>query len=329
MKFKDPVFLFLLLPALLFLIFYFLGWIGKEATLKFSSVQLVKNAGGKKAGLRRVVPAVLRLAILIFLTLAIMRPQTGTGEEKSTQHVVDMMIALDISGSMASLDFQPDNRLAAAKREAKQFIQGRTTDRIGLVIFAGQSFTQCPLTIDHKAILTLLDQIQIGMVEDGTAIGLGLGNAVNRLRNSEAKSKVIVLLTDGVNNAGEIDPLTGAQLAQQYKIRVYTIGVGKEGYALMPVRDPAFGTRLLKIKTEIDEQLLRDIARRTGGKYFRAQDERGLRDIFREIDGLEKTEITVEKFMHYDEHYFWFLWPALILLMAEIVWTNLLFVKIP
>lgn len=329
MKFKDPIFLFLLVPAILFFIAYVLGWIGKEAALKFSSLKLVKSAGGKKTGFRRLAAGILRLTALALLILAILRQQTGTGEEKSTKHVVDMMIALDISGSMATLDFPPDNRLVAAKLEAKKFIEARKNDRIGLVIFAGQSYTQCPLTVDHKAIQTLIDQVQIGMVEDGTAIGLGLGNAVNRLRNSEAKSKVIVLLTDGVNNAGEIDPATAADLARQYKIRVYTIGVGKEGFAYMPVKDPAFGTRLLKVETQIDEKLLSDIARKTGGRYFRAQEQGSLRDIFREIDSLEKTEITVEKFMHYEEHYFWFLWPALFILLVEIVWSNLFFVKIP
>lgn len=329
MKFKDPLFLVLVLPAIGFFILYIWGLIGQEAALRFSSLRLVKEAAGKKSRFRRLVPASLRLAALVFLVLALMRPQTGTGEEKSTQQVIDIMISLDVSGSMATLDFQPDNRLVAAKLEAKRFITERPNDRIGLVIFAGQSFTQCPLTVDHKAILTMLDQIQFGMVEDGTAIGLGLANAVNRLRGSEAKSKVVVLLTDGVNNAGEIDPVTAAGLAAQYKVKVYTIGVGKEGFAFLPVKDPVFGTRLMKVQTEIDEKLMNDIARKTGGRYFRAQDSRGLRQIFKEIDRLEKTEIKVEKFMHYDEHYFWFLWPALICVLLEIAWTQLFFVKIP
>lgn len=329
MRFKDPVFILLCVPALLFCFFYLAGWISKEASLRFSSLDLVKKAGAKKVRLQRIVPGLLRLAALILLTLAIMRPQTGTGEEKSTQQVIDMMISLDISGSMATLDFHPDNRLVAAKLEAKRFIEARKDDRIGLVVFAGQSVTQCPLTVDHKAILSLLNQVQMGMVEDGTAIGLGLGTAVNRLKNSEAKSKVIVLLTDGVNNAGEIDPLTAAELAKQYKVRVYTIGVGKEGSSFLPVQDPRFGTRLLKVETQIDENMLTQISKKTGGAYFRAQDERGLREIFKEIDRLEKTEVTIEKFMHYEEHYFWFLWPALWILLLEIVWTNALFVKIP
>ncbi len=329
MRFKDPLFLFLLAPALVFFVLYFLGWIGREAVLKFSSLKLVKEAGGRSSNFRRLVPAVLRLAALVLLTLAIMRPQTGTGEEKSTQQVIDTVIALDVSGSMATLDFQPDNRLVAAKQEARRFIEGRPDDRIGLVVFAGQSFTQCPLTIDHKAILALLDQIQMGMMQDGTAIGLGLANAVNRLRNSEAKTKIVVLLTDGVNNTGEVDPLTAAGLAAQHKVKVYVIGVGKEGLAYQPVKDPIFGMRLRQVQTEIDEKLMDQIARKTGGRYFRAKDTRSLREIFKEIDSLEKTEITVERHMHYEERYFWFLWPVLLLFLAEIIWSNALFVKIP
>ena len=329
MRFADPLYLLLLVPAVCLVILYFNYRIGREAVLRFSSVELVKKSGGRKLSFGRLLAGLLRLVCFIFLILAIARPQTGTGEDKASQRVVDIMVALDVSGSMATLDFQPDNRLIAAKREAQRFIEERKNDRIGLVIFAGQSFTQCPLTVDHKAILTLLDQIQLGTMQDGTAIGLGLGNAVNRLKNSEAKSKVIILLTDGVNNAGEIDPLTAADLAKQLKIKVYTIGVGREGTAYLPVQDPAFGTRLLKVETQIDEKMLDQIARRTGGQYFRAQDERGLRDIFHAIDQLEKTEIKVERFTHYDERYFWFLWPALFFLLAELLWTNVIFVKIP
>jgi len=202
---------------------------------------------------------------------------------------------------MATLDFHPDNRLVAAKLEAKRFIEGRQNDRIGLVIFAGQSFTQCPLTVDHQAVLTLLEKIQLGTVEDGTAIGLGIANAVNRLKDSEAKSKVMILLTDGINNAGEIDPLTAADLAARFKIKVYTIGVGKEGVAYLPVNDPRFGPRLVQVETQIDEAALGKISSKTGGAYFRAQDERALHDIFQQIDRMERTEVQVETSMHYDE----------------------------
>lgn len=329
MRFANPYYFLFIIPAILLFLLYIWNKIGKEAVLKFSSLELIRKAGGKRITFGRVFRAFLRLAAFILLIFALARPQTGTGEEKTTEHVVDIMIALDVSGSMATLDFHPDNRLEAAKIEARRFVEARKSDRMGLVIFAGQSITQCPLTVDRSALIALLERTRMGILEDGTAIGLGLANAVNRLRGSEAKSKVIVLLTDGINNAGEIDPLTAAGLAQQYGIRVYTVGVGKEGEALLPIQDPRFGMRLLKVQTEIDEKSLTQIAAKTGGAYFRAQDERGLREVFREIDRLEKTEITVERFMHYEEKYFWFLWPALFVLLFEVVWTNLVRVKIP
>jgi len=329
MRLADPLYLLLLIPVAALFLFYMAGKIGREAVLRFSSVDLLKKSGGKRLSFGRLFTALLRAGVLTLLVFAMARPQTGTGEDKTTQQVLDVVVSLDVSGSMATLDFQPDNRLVAAKQEAKRFIEARSNDRIGLVIFAGQSFTQCPLTVDHKAILALLEQIQLGTLEDGTAIGLGLASAVNRLKDSEAKTKLVVLLTDGVNNAGEIDPLTAADLAKQFNVRVYTVGVGREGTSFLPVQDPRFGTRLLKVETQIDEKMLETIARKTGGKYFRAQDARALRDIFREIDKLEKTEIEVESFMHYEEHYFLFLWPALFLLLAELVWRGLLFVKIP
>lgn len=329
MKFRDPFYFLLLIPAVTIFILYIRGWIGKDAVLKFSSVDLVKKAGARKLSLSRFFPACLRLMATILLILALARPQTGTGEEKTTEHVVDIVIALDVSGSMATLDFHPDNRLVAAKLEASEFIKNRPKDRIGFVIFAGQSITQSPLTTDHDAVLSLVNQIQLGMVEDGTAIGLGLASAVNRLKSSEAKSKVVILLTDGVNNAGEIDPLTAADLAKQFGIRVYTIGVGKEGEAFLPVNDPQFGTRMLRVRTQIDERMLANISSKTGGQYFRAQDEHALREIFKEIDKLERTEITVDRYMHYEEHYFMFLWPALFILLLEIFWTNFLIVRLP
>jgi Ca-activated chloride channel homolog len=328
MRFADPIYFLLFIPAAVLFFLYISNRIGREAVLRFSSVELVKRSGGRRLSFGRLFIGSIRLACLVLLILALARPQTGTGEDKTTQQVIDIMISLDVSGSMATLDFHPDNRLVAAKQEAKRFIEGRRDDRIGLVIFAGQSVTQCPLTVDHQAVLTLLDQIQLGTMQDGTAIGLGLASAVNRLRGSEAKSKVIILLTDGVNNTGEIDPVTAAGLAKQLGIKVYTIGVGKEGVAFLPVQDPAFGQRLLK-ETQIDEKALDRIARETGGLYFRAQDERGLRNIFQQIDRLEKTEVKVERYTHYEEHFFWFLWPALFVLLFELAWTNLLFVKIP
>ena len=216
MKFAEPVYFLLLIPAAGLLLLYLTGKVGRDAVLRFSSVDLVKKSGARRLSFGRFLTGLMRFACLTLLVLAVARPQTGTGEDRTTQQVVDIMIALDVSGSMATLDFHPDNRLVAAKLEAKRFIDGRKDDRIGLVIFAGQSITQCPLTVDHKAILALLDKIELGTMQDGTAIGLGLANAVNRLKGSEAKSKVIILLTDGVNNAGEIDPLTAAGLAKPF-----------------------------------------------------------------------------------------------------------------
>ncbi len=329
MRFKDPLWLFLIFPILALIYFYIRGILGREAALKYSSVDLLRDAGAKPIVGRRILQGFLRGAILVLLILCLARPQTGTGQEQTTQNAVDIMIALDVSGSMATLDFHPDNRLAAAKIEARRFIEGRPHDRIGLVIFGGQSFTQCPLTVDHQAILTLLSKIQLGMVADGTAIGLGLGNAVNRLKDSEAKSKVIILLTDGVNNSGEIDPLTAANLAKELGLRVYTVGVGKEGTAYIPVQDPRFGTRLIQVDTQIDEKVLTQIAQMTGGQYFRAQDEKGLRGIFKQIDSLEKTKVTVETSTHYEEQYFWFLWPALLILWVEVILFQMIAIKLP
>jgi Ca-activated chloride channel family protein len=329
MRFKDPLFFLLLIPAVVLIFLYVRHKIGAEASIRFPNVGLVRQAGGRRAGMGRFFRGFLRLAAFLFLITALARPQTGTGEEKTTEHVVDIMIALDISGSMATLDFQPENRLTAAKLEARRFIEGRPHDRMGLVIFAGQSLTQCPLTTDRQALLTLLDKIQLGMLEDGTAIGLGLASSLNRLKNSDAKRKVIILLTDGVNNAGEIHPLTATNIAKDLGIRVYAIGVGKEGMSVLPVQDPQLGTRLLRVETTIDEKMMKEIAAKTSGLYFRAQDTRGLKDIFKEIDKLEKTEITVESYMRYEERYFWFVWLALFLLLFEIVWKDLIFVKLP
>ena len=329
MRLASPLYFLCLIPAVLLLVLYLGGKIGREPALRFSSLKLLRDAGARRLTSGRFVRGIFRFLTLFFLILALTRPQTGSGRVQTTEHVVDIMIALDVSGSMATLDFEPDNRLTAAKQEAKRFIEGRPHDRLGLVIFAGESITQCPLTTDSNAILALLDKIQLGMVEDGTAIGLGLGSALNRLKGSEAKRKVVVLLTDGVNNAGSISPLTAATIAKSLGIRVYTIGVGREGESVLPVQDPRFGTRLIKVETQIDEKMLKEIARLTGGEYFRAQDRRGLREVFRQIDRLEKTEITVENFVTYEEKYFWFLWPSILFFLMELVWTSAVSVKLP
>ena len=271
MRLADPWYLILALVALPLILLFIKGIIGQEAALKFSNVEMVHASGARNLSFRRFMLGLLRAAVLLLLLFALARPQTGEGKSEETKKVVDVMIAVDISSSMATLDFHPDNRLVAAKMEAERFIRSRPDDRMGLVTFAKHSLTVSPLTTDHAALLQLLKRIQLGLIEDGTAIGVGLANAVNRLRESEAKSKVAILLTDGINNSGEIDPLTAGDIAKELGIRVYTIGMGIDGQALIPIDHPRHGRRLVQTYTEIDEGTLTEIAKRTGGLYFRAR----------------------------------------------------------
>ena len=233
------------------------------------------------------------------------------------------MLTLDISGSMLARDFRPD-RLEASKNVATEFISGRPYDRIGLVVFSGESFTQCPLTTDHAVLINLLREIQSGMIEDGTAIGMGLATAVNRIKDSQAKSKVIILLTDGVNNRGEIAPATAAGIAKTYGIRVYTIGVGTQGIAPYPVNTP-FGIQYQDMPVEIDEGILKEISATTGGKYFRATDNNKLVQVYKEIDKLEKSKIDVRQFSRKEEKYFLPALLAFCLLAVEILLRNTIF----
>ena len=329
MRLADPLYLLLLVPVWIIVLLYLRGMIGKEASLKFSNVSLVRSAGVRPFSFRRIVAALLKAAALTVLVIALARPQTGKGEKEETKFVVDIMVALDISSSMATLDFQPGNRLEAAKVEAKRFIENRAHDRIGLVIFAKHGVTVSPVTTDRGALLALLNRVEMGTMEDGTAIGVGLATAVNRLKESEAKSKVVILMTDGVNNSGEIDPLTAAKIAKEYGIRVYTVGMGKEGMSLIPVNDPRFGPRLERVMTEIDEDQMTQISQMTGGKYYRAQDEQGLRATFDEIDKLEKTEVKVREFTRYEDHFAFFLWLGLAALLAELAASQLVLRRIP
>jgi len=268
------------------------------------------------------------LCIFIFI-LALARPQAGQKEEEIITEGIDIMLTLDTSGSMRAEDFKPKNRLGAAKEVLEEFIKSRRNDRIGLVVFSRYSFTQCPLTLDYGVLLGLLEKIDIGIIEDGTAIGTAITNAVNRLRDSTVKSKIIILLTDGINNAGKIDPLTAAKLAKAIGIKIYTIGAGKPGGALYPVEDPIFGKRYVKMDTEIDEVLLKKIANETGGLYFRANDENGLREIYKTIGKLEKTKIETREYANYQELAEFFILPGLILLMLEIILANTVLRKIP
>lgn len=325
--FSNPEFLFLLLLIPAFAVWYYYRLQSKESDVRFSTLlpfAMVKYSMRERL---RHLPFIVRMIAFALMIIALARPQSTSRGENIYSEGIDIVLALDISGSMLAEDFQP-NRIEAAKNVAQEFISGRTNDRIGLVIFSGESFTQCPLTVDYEVLRTLIKPLKSGMIEDGTAIGLGLANAVNRLRDSKSKSKVIVLLTDGVNNRGEIDPITAAQIAQSFGIRVYTVGVGTIGEAPYPMQTP-FGVRYQMVPVEIDEKVLNQVADITDGKYFRATDNKKLRAIYQEIDRLEKTKIEVRSFRRYTELYYSFLFVAIFFLIGDIGLSNTLFRKIP
>ncbi len=291
--------------ALLLLLLLPIGWIlrakYRRATMLYTVTRRFKNAKSTfKVKLLKALPYIWMLAITFFV-IAAARPRSSSDVEKNYTEGIDIVIALDISSSMYAVDFKPKDRIQAAKIEAATFIEGRKNDRIGLVVFASKAFPQCPLTIDHKILLSLLSKVEVGMIEDGTAIGDALITAGNRLRKSEAKSKVIILLTDGRNNAGRIDPVTAAQAAGSLDIKIYAVAMGKIGQAEYPVKD-AFGrTRYMLMDVEIDEPMLMQIANVTGGKYFRATNTEKLREIYKEIDAMEKTKVETEKYRRYKE----------------------------
>lgn len=327
-RFADAWILFflLVLPVIVYL-----NWKlskKRKSTLVFSNLALVRQTAHRKSDWTRVLLTSLRVLALAAGILALARPQSGIqGEEVKTEGI-DIVLAMDVSSSMLAEDIEP-NRIAAAKTVASDFVRGRRNDRIGLVIFSGRSYTQCPLTTDYGIITALLEELEVGMIEDGTAIGTGLGVAVNRLRDSEAKSKVIILLTDGRNNRGEIDPKTAAELASTFGIKVYTIGAGKKGLARYPVDDPVFGRRYVQIQVDIDEDTLKSIAEISEGQYFRATDRASLEEIYHEIDQLEKTEIEITEFTRYSELFHFPLGVAILLLMIELLLRNTRFRKLP
>jgi Ca-activated chloride channel family protein len=317
-RFADPTFLTLLLVVPLLVYGYVTRRIGRSGTIRFSDVPALRQADGAKTGRPRHALFGLRVAALVALLLAFARPQSGVTKETVTTAGIDIVLTLDLSRSMLAEDLQP-NRLEAARHAASAFVAGRRSDRIGLVVFAGEAYTQAPLTIDYGVLTTLISQLDVGTIEDGTAIGMGLATAVKRLRDSEAKSKVVVLLTDGKNNRGEIDPLTAAQMAQALGIKVYAIGTGTHGTARVPIDDPVMGRRLVTMRVDIDETTLQEIARLTGGRYFRATDRASLERIYQEIDQLETTEVEVEHYTRYGERFPLLLTIGLVLLVAEIV----------
>jgi len=315
-RFEDPFVLALLLvlPAGFWL---HARAARRTASLRYSAVDAVLAAGGGRGGWVRHVPALLRGLALAAFIVALARPQTGITSETVRTEGIDIVMVLDVSSSMLAEDLEP-NRLEAAKAVAADFVSGRRNDRVGLVAFAGQAFTQAPLTFDHGVVNSLLSELDVGMIEDGTAVGMGLATAVKRLQASRAESKVVVLLTDGRSNRGEIGPVTAAQMAQALDVRVYTIGAGSQGMARVPVRDPLGGTRYANMEVDIDEETLREVARLTGGQYFRATDAESLVAIYAEIDELERTEIEIENFTQFGEEFPLPLGLGFLLLMAEL-----------
>ena len=326
-QWANPELLWLLAGLPLVVAWYV--WKGRrqQASLRHPSLTLLGDLPhGWRVRLRHI-PFALRVLALAALIVALARPQSSARGENVYREGIDITIALDISGSMLAEDLRP-NRLAAAKTVAKEFIQGRESDRIGLVIFAGESFTQCPLTTDYDVLVDLLVKVKMGNLVDGTAIGEGIANAVNRMRTSQAKSKVMIVLTDGVNNMGSIDPLTAAEIAATLGIRIYTIGVGTRGTAPYPVQTP-FGIQYQNMPVEIDEAMLQQVSAATGASYFRATSNQKLRDIYGEIDKLERTRVEVQEFRRYTEMFPRFLAPAVVLLALEFLLRALVFRKIP
>jgi len=273
------------------------------------------------------IPFVLRMLALALFVLAMARPQSSSSRQEMEVEGIDIMMAMDISGSMLARDFKPD-RLESSKKVASEFISGRPNDRIGLVAFSGEAFLQCPLTTDHVLLDTLFDALYSGMIEDGTAIGDGLGLAVYHLKKSQAVSKVIILITDGVNNRGSMDPMTAADIANLFDIRVYSIGVGSKGHAPFPVQTPA-GIQFVNMEVQIDEELCANISGLTGGKYFRAQNESKLREIYKEIDEMEKTKINVSQYSRKTEHFLPFLILGAVFFLLEIILRYTLLKSIP
>ncbi len=326
-RFEDPWVLILL--ALVPLTYWLRGrGARRTGALRFSALDTVRQTGtGIHTWLPRV-PAMLGAAGVIAVIVALARPQTGITSETVLTEGVDIIMVMDVSSSMLAEDLEP-NRLEAAKGVAADFVGGRRNDRIGLVAFAGEAFTQAPLTLDYSAVRSLMGELRVGIIEDGTAVGMGLGTAVKRLQASDAESKVVILLTDGRSNRGEIGPVTAASMAQALGVRVYTIGVGTRGNAPVPVTDPLLGTRLVTMRVDIDEPTLQRIAELTGGRYFRATDNESLASIYEEIDELERTEIEVENFTQYAERFGVVLAFGLLLLLMEVGLSQTVLRKLP
>ena len=327
MIFANPTCLYLLVLLIPMIGWYIWKMRKTQASIQIPSSQAFASKRGTMKVYLRHLPFVLRTAAIVCLIIVLARPQSTNSWQNVNTEGIDIMLVMDISSSMLAQDFRPD-RLEAAKDVAASFINGRPNDNIGLVVFAGESFTQCPLTTDHAVLLNLFKDIHCGMIEDMTAIGLGLANAVSRLKDSKAISKVIILLTDGENNTGEIAPTTAAEIAAAFGIRVYTIGVGTIGEAPYPQQTP-FGTRIVNIPVSIDEPALKQIAATTGGQYYRATNNTSLRGIYTEIDQLEKTKISVQEYSKKQEEYKFFALLVFGFLVLELLLRYTVLRKIP
>jgi len=324
--FAKPWFFVLFAGLPLLVLFYLRPLYRTQGSMLVSGVKAFGSAKSWKTMLRHLL-FIFRLLAISCIIIAMARPQTGSEQQLTSGEGIDIVFCIDISGSMLAQDFTP-NRMEAAKQVAAEFIDRRPTDRMGLVIFAGESFTMCPLTTDHAVLKSQLFNVQSGLLEDGTAIGSGLATGVERLRSSLSKSKVIILLTDGEDNGGRLDPNTAKEIAKSFGVRVYTVGVGTEGFAPVPVQTSS-GVIMQREKVSIDEKLLTQIANETGGKYFRATDNESLDSIYKEIDRLEKSKFEVKTFTHYTEKFLPFVLTALGLLVLEWILRFTLFRKFP
>lgn len=323
MIFANIEYLFLLLLLIPYIMWYALKLRKKEATLQVSDTRVYAHTPKSFKIHLLHAPFVLRIFAFSLLVIILSRPQTTNSWKDTETEGIDIMLAIDVSSSMLAEDLKP-NRLEAAKDVAAEFINGRANDNIGLTLFAGESFTQCPLTVDHAVLLNFFQTIQCGYVDNGTAVGMGIANAVSRLKNSKAKSKVIILLTDGTNNKGEISPLTAAEIAKSFGIRVYAIGVGTNGVAPYPTPNG-----YISVPVEIDEATLKQIANSTSGQYFRATSNSKLKEVYQEIDKLEKTKLNVKSYNKRHECYQPFAWFLLLCILGEVLLRNSILKKIP
>ena len=310
MEFGQPYYLLLLLLLPILVLWYFKHGHNQEATIRYSNLDLIPESVIRSGRLKNLVFILGRIAIMLLIILALARPRISDTIRETKMEIIDILLVIDQSSSMLAQDFKP-NRLEAAKEVAKTFIKERQGDRLGLIVFAGESYIQCPLTRDIDVLLEFTDEIEIiDREHDGTAIGMAIANSINRLRESEAISKTIILLSDGSNNQGELDPITAADLAAKFDIKIYTVAAGTHGLAPYPVTD-AWGRQVIqKVQVDVDEESLKEIAEITGGQFFRATDNKSLQKVYQEIDELERTEIEVTEYQNYTEFYSWLTIPA-------------------